>query len=231
MWIKVCGIRECATAVSVAELGVDAIGLNFYSRSPRSVTREEAIAISNALPKGILRVGVFVNHACSEIESIVSACRLDIVQLHGDERPSFLVELRQKLPDIPLIRAWRMPEEGLGDLTKFLEDCRSHQVPLAGCLVDAHVSGLYGGSGKTVPWQRLSEQYSHQSAPPLILAGGLTPANIAEAISVVRPWGVDVASGVESAPGVKDLQLTKQFVENARSAALEQKEFHHGSHG
>ena len=231
MWIKVCGIRDRATAVSVAELGVDAIGLNFYSRSPRSVTREEAIEISNALPEGILRVGVFVNHTCSEIESIVSTCRLDIVQLHGDERPAFVVELRQKLPEIPLIRAWRMPEEGLGDLAKFLEECHSQQIRIAGCLVDAHVSGLYGGSGKTVPWQRLSEQYSQQSSPPLILAGGLTPANIAEAITVVRPWGVDVASGVESAPGVKDLQLTKQFVENARSAALEEKEFHHGSHG
>lgn len=219
MWIKVCGIRDLATAASVAELGIDAIGLNFYARSPRCVVVEDAAAISRMLPKEIARVGVFVNQSLAEIRSIVERCSLDLVQLHGDEPASFLIELAKAVPQVRLIRAWRMPEEGLSDLATFLSECGSHSRELAGCLVDAHVNGMYGGSGKTVPWKRLTEEYSRTVNPPLILAGGLTPANIAEAITTVRPWGVDVASGVESAPGVKDIKLTQEFVANARSAA------------
>ncbi|WP_397569611.1 N-(5'-phosphoribosyl)anthranilate isomerase [Schlesneria sp. T3-172] len=218
MWIKVCGIRDLETARAVADLGIDAIGLNFYSRSPRSVSIDDATAISQALPQEIARVGVFVNHSLAEITSIATSCRLDLVQLHGDEPASFLVELARKLPEVRLVRAWRMSADGLGELISLLEVCSREQVRLAGCLVDAHVTGLYGGSGKTVPWQRLAEEYSQETFPPLILAGGLTPDNIAQAISAVRPWGVDVASGVESAPGVKDIELAKRFVTNARTA-------------
>ncbi len=218
MWVKVCGIRDRKTAQDLAEIGVDAIGLNFYSGSPRVVTAEEATEISKILPSDIIKVGVFVNHSISEVQTLATECRLDIVQLHGDETSEYFAELQHRLPHIRLIRAWRMSGDGLGGLKTFLEDCRLQQLCLAGCLVDAHVPGVFGGSGKTVPWEQLASEYRRDEWPPLILAGGLTPENIASAISSVQPWGVDVASGVESAPGVKDPILVRQFLMNAKRA-------------
>jgi phosphoribosylanthranilate isomerase len=218
MWIKVCGIRDCATARQVADLNVDAVGLNFYPRSPRRVAIEDAIAISKLLPAGIARVGVFVNHPIPEVESIASQCQLDLVQLHGDEPPSYFIELHRRLPKVRFIRAWRMGKSGLGGLKSFVNECQSQNFPaLAGCLVDAHVEGVFGGSGTTLPWGRLAREYRTDEWPPFILAGGLTPTNVAEAIAAALPWGVDVASGVESASGVKDFELMRQFVENART--------------
>ena len=218
MWVKVCGIRDRKTARDVAEIGVDAIGLNFYSGSPRSVAADEAMEISKILPAEVTKVGVFVNHSLSDVESLATQCRLDIVQLHGDEAPAYFVELQRRLPQIRLIRAWRMSSDGLEGLKTFLDECDRQKLSLAACLVDAHVSGLFGGSGKTVPWEQLASEYRREEWPPLILAGGLTPDNIAEAISSVHPWGVDVASGVESAPGVKNQGLVRQFLLNARNA-------------
>jgi phosphoribosylanthranilate isomerase len=218
MWIKVCGIRDTETAVRLAELDVNAVGLNFYSKSSRVVTIEAAVAISRILPKRVERVGVFVNHSVDEIQKIAVECDLDVLQLHGDEPASLLIELQRRMPHKRLIRAWRMGEAGLNDLESLLEVCRRARCDLAGCLVDAHVSGVYGGSGKTVSWQRLFHEYDRDRWPPLILAGGLTPTNIASAIVAIQPWGVDVASGVESSAGVKDLTLVQQFVANARHA-------------
>src|SRR5262249_31764054 len=100
----------------------------------------------------------------------------------------------------------------------FLGECRDQSCELAGCLVDSHVTGMYGGSGKTVAWDQLANEYPQRHWPPLILAGGLAAKNVAQAVAVVRPWDVDVASGVESAPGVKDFDLVCQFVANARNA-------------
>lgn len=218
MWIKICGIRDCETACQVAALGADAIGLNFYPRSSRFVEMNIAEQISQTLPGTVLRVGVFVNHPMNEIESATKRCALDIVQLHGDEPAADLIELHRRLPGVRFVRAWRMGNDGLSGLKAYLDSCRQAAVPLAGCLVDAHVPDMYGGSGKQVPWQQLSEQYSRDEWPPLILAGGLTPANIALAIRSTQPWGVDVASGVESSAGVKDLRLTAEFIANARAA-------------
>ena len=217
MWVKVCGIRDRQTALDVAEFGVDAIGLNFYSRSPRSVTANEAKEISKVLPSEVTKVGVFVNHTISEVESLVTECHLDIVQLHGDETSAYFAELQRRLPETQFIRAWRMSSDRLAGLEIFLDECHQNEVRLAGCLVDAYVTGVFGGSGKTVPWKQLATEYRRDEWPSLILAGGLTPENIGEAISSVRPWGVDVASGVESAPGVKDQGLVRQFLENARN--------------
>ena len=218
MWIKICGIRDRETARQVAQTGIDAIGLNFYPRSPRHVAIEEAIAISNILPQEIARVGVFVNHSIPEVESFSLKCRLDVLQLHGDEPPSYFIELKRRLPQVRLVRAWRMRKEGLGHLKTFLGECQSQKLSLEGCLIDSHVEGVYGGSGKKVPWKKLVREYPQDSLPPLIVAGGLTSSNVAEAIAAVRPWGVDVASGVESSPGVKDIELVRQFVRNARQA-------------
>ena len=218
MWVKVCGIRDRKTACELVEAGVDAIGLNFYSGSPRVVTADEAREISKIVPTDVVKVGVFVNHSITEVETLANECRLDLVQLHGDETSAYFAELQKRLPGIRLIRAWRMSGDGLDGLKTFLDECRLCDLRLAGCLVDAHVPGVFGGSGKTVPWKRLAGEYRRDEWPPLILAGGLTPENIAEAISSVRPWGVDVASGVESAPGVKDPNLVRRFLLNAKSA-------------
>lgn len=216
MWVKICGIRDVETAVRVAELGADAIGLNFYARSPRHVEVETAVEISKVLPVEVARVGVFVNRPVREVEAIALQCRLDLLQLHGDEPPSYLVELQKRLPQIRLFRAWRVGREWLSGLRKYLDGCETWNCKIAGCLVDAHVAGLYGGSGKRVPWDRLARDYQKEKWPPLILAGGLTPENVAQAISTTMPWGVDVASGVESSPGVKDLEQVRRFVANAK---------------
>lgn len=218
MWVKVCGVRDRETALRLAEIGVDAIGLNFYARSPRMIAVEEAVEISRVLPGHVERVGVFVNHDLKELVSIADRCRLDAVQLHGDEPTSYLFELRNRLPQMRLIRAVRMGEDGLASLSRLLQECEQQNCELAGCLVDAHVAGVYGGSGKTVSWERLKAEYQTDQWPPLILAGGLTEKNVAEAIASTRPWGVDTASGVESSPGIKDPERARQFVTNAKSA-------------
>ncbi|MEI8018598.1 MAG: phosphoribosylanthranilate isomerase [Schlesneria sp.] len=218
MWVKVCGIRDRKTARDLAEIGVDAIGLNFYSGSPRVIGVDEAREISKILPSQVVKVGVFVNHSISEVETLATQCRLDFVQLHGDETSAYFAEIQRRLPHVRLIRAWRMSSDGLDGLKIFLDECQSKQLNLAACLVDAHVTGVFGGSGKTVPWKQLASEYRRDEWPPLILAGGLTPDNIAEAILSVHPWGVDVASGVESAPAVKDQILVRQFLLKAKSA-------------
>lgn len=214
MWVKVCGIRDRETALRTAEFGADAIGLNFYARSPRRIELDEAIEISRSLPRHVARVGLFVNHATDDIESITDQCQLDIIQLHGDEPAEFMVDLQRRLPRLKFIRAWRMDHEGLAKLQHYLGQCDPSSV--VGCLIDAHVPGTYGGTGQTVPWQRLVDEYQKYSLPPLILAGGLVPDNVLAAIEEVKPWGVDVASGVESSSGVKDLDLIQRFITNAR---------------
>ena len=220
MWIKVCGIRDSQTARQVAELDINAVGLNFFARSPRFVSADDAKQISEIIPSKIARVGLFVNHPISQVEVLANECGLDMIQLHGDESVDDLKELQQRLPRMRFIRAWRMSHTGLGELASFLQECSRRNLELAGCLVDAHVAGMFGGSGKTVDWDLLNNEYDREAWPPLILAGGLVPANIANAILATKPWGVDVASGVESSPGIKDIELVRQFVENARGVGL-----------
>lgn len=215
MWIKICGIRDEETARQVAALSPDAIGLNFFAKSVRRVSRETAKQIVAQLPEDIEAVGVFVNHSVSEIVDIATDCRLSMIQLHGDESPEFLAELQSIVPQIPLIRAWRMGDD-LQDLEHNFAECQRLSVRLFGCLIDAKVAGSYGGTGHTPPWDILRSTYRCETWPPLILAGGLTDANVAAGIAAVEPWGVDVASGVESSPGVKDLDRAAKFLAAAR---------------
>jgi phosphoribosylanthranilate isomerase len=218
MWVKICGIKDESTAEAVCGLSPDAIGLNFHPPSPRSVTRDVAARIVRLVPDDVLCVGVFVNRAMAEIEDLAHECRLDQIQLHGDESPDQIAELRSRLPNIPVIRAWRMAGESLADLDAHLSACRALGVELAGCLIDSRVPGAYGGTGHTVAWDALSRAYRRENWPPLVLAGGLTSDNVADAIRSTQPWGVDVASGVESTPGVKDIELVRRFIANARAA-------------
>ncbi len=218
MWVKVCGVRDEQMAESICNLRPDAIGLNFYSHSPRSISKAVAARIARNLRCDVLRVGVFVNHSASEIEDLVGECALDWIQLHGDETVTQMVEIHRRLPAIPMLRAWRMSGEYLSDLNEHLRACAAQNLELQGCLIDSRIAGAYGGTGHAVPWDALATAYQYPIWPPLILAGGLTPDNVADAIRMTHPWGVDVASGVESAPGVKDLELVRKFIEAARSA-------------
>ena len=218
MWIKICGLRDADTARRVAELRPQAVGLNFYADSVRSVDVSAACTIIGSLPRDIDPVGVFVNQNVQQIQSIAECCGLRTVQLHGDESPSDLASLQSVLPQVGLIRAWRVGAEGLSGLEEYLGECRERNVVLSACLIDTRVEGVYGGTGRTAPWDVVAEEYRQDEWPSLILAGGLTPANVAEAIAAVRPWGVDVAGGVESKPGSKDVERVRAFIDAAGRA-------------
>lgn len=212
MWTKICGIRDLDTAQRVALLLPDAIGLNFFAGSRRLVGPDVAAAIVRELPDRVEPVGVFVNHALDDVRAICRQTGLRTVQLHGDEPP----ELAAALTDLDVIRVYRVGAAGLAPVAADLERCRSLGVRLRACLVEAHIDGSYGGTGRTAPWTLLRDGWQLTDWPPLILAGGLTPDNVAQAVRSVRPWGVDVASGVESAPGVKDVDRVAGFLRAAR---------------
>lgn len=218
MWIKICGIRDTATAAAVAGQRPDAIGLNFYRHTPRTVPVETAANIVRLLPAGVEPVGVFVNEPVRAIHEICAHCSLRTVQLHGDETPEDLRELAVLNEAYRIIRAWNLGPDGLELLGDYLARLETLGVRLAACLIDARIEGSYGGTGQTADWGLLDREYRCQQWPPMILAGGLTAGNVAEAIHTGRPWGVDVASGVESAPGEKNLALVEQFIKTARQA-------------
>lgn len=211
--IKICGVTRTEDAQAAIAAGADAIGLNFYPRSKRYVSARQARELAHAIEGRALVVGVFVNAAHEEIEQIAEQAPLDAVQLHGDESPEFAGDVR---PALPIVRAYRCDAAGLEPLAEWLSAC---QRPLAGALVDAPASaGVYGGTGHVADWQIVAREKSLIGQTPVFLAGGLTSENVAEAIRCVQPAGVDTASGVESAPGVKDAGKMKAFVEAATAA-------------
>jgi len=218
-WVKLCGVRDVATTVALAGLEPDALGLNFYPPSPRFVSRDVAAEIVAVLPNSVAAIGVFVNETPDEILDTVAAVGLAAVQLHGDEPPEVIAALRNRHPDLTVLRAWRVGEDGLAPLAAYLDACDRQDVRPDAVLVDAKVEGAYGGTGRTAPWERLRAY--DPAWPPLILAGGLTPANVADAVATVQPWGVDTAGGVENAPGVKDPALAVAFLAAVRGRSGE----------
>ena len=212
--IKICGITEPNDARAVIEAGADAVGLNFYPASPRFVDREKARRIRDVLSPDIVKVGVFVNAAAKDICQIFDELELDLIQLHGDETPDFLTQLGGR----PVMRAFRLGAEGLQPVFDYLERCTQLRCAPKLVLVDALVKDVYGGSGQSADWSVCGEYSCQQDVPPLVLAGGLTPSNVAEAINQVRPGAVDTASGVESSPGQKDHEAVRAFVRAARKA-------------
>jgi phosphoribosylanthranilate isomerase len=193
------------------------MGFNFYPPSPRFVNLGRAADIVATLPARISRVGVFVNEEPSKTLQIANDLSLDYVQLHGNES----IEDIQALQGQPYIRAFRLGADDMGQVVQFLSDCRRLDCLPAAVLVDAHVVGQYGGTGKTIDWQLLSQQRTALGGVPLILAGGLTPANVAESIRIVRPEAVDTASGVETEPGIKSERLIEEFVTRSLAAFSE----------
>ena len=212
--VKICGITNKADAMEAARLGADAVGLNFYRKSPRRVVHNAAYAIAWQRPPGVHCVGVFVNENPTRILELVDELSLDYVQLHGDEPPQMVSELRGP----KIIRAFRCGDEGLAPAKSYLDECaRFGRLPSA-VLVDAAQEGAYGGTGRTANWNRIAETRDLVGEVPLILAGGLTCDNVSEAIRLIRPNAVDVASGVESTARRKDSKLMQRFIEAARSA-------------
>jgi len=200
VFVKICGVTRATDASACARAGADAIGLNFWPGSKRHVTPERAAEVVRALPPGVRRFGVFVDPAADDLARVFDAGLIDTAQLHGDETPAFCEALGR-----PFMKALR-----LGDPTQ-LDGWSCELV-----LVDADTPG-YGGSGARADWT-LARAVARKR--PILLAGGLTPDNVAEAIAAVRPFGVDVASGVESSPGIKDARKIAAFVAAARAAAI-----------
>lgn len=221
--IKICGITNISDAHLAARAGADAIGLNFFANSRRFVEPEVARQIAGSLPPGITKVGVFVNHTAEEIKSIAQHVGLDCVQLHGDEPATLIVKLPSELK---IIRAIRCGNDGLApaiDFSSELEEAIDDAAVKAsnGCrafLIDADAGTEYGGTGKRADWERIRSEEFLLCGIPLVLAGGLAPNNVADAIAAVGPDAVDVASGVESSPGIKDPDRVAQFVAAANAA-------------
>ena len=209
MIIKICGIKTLEIAQVSVETGADMLGFNFYPPSPRFITPEKCTEILSALIPGhssLVTVGIFVNQNLQQIQEIMETCQLDLAQLAGDETPDDLAALDGKAFKAVRPRSFMEGEELLG---------RFGRLTAPAILVDAHIKGAYGGTGKTGDWA-LAHQLAGQA--PILLAGGLNPENVAAAVRAVNPWGVDVASGVESSPGVKDPLKISAFISAARSA-------------
>src|SRR5262249_19044400 len=187
MFVKICGIRDVESALAAAAAGADAVGFNFYDKSPRVVTTAvaaEIVARLRALSGSpVEAVGVFVNHSADEIRTIAKPLGLRTIQLHGDEPPELLAELSG---EFRVVRAFRAGEGGLEPLARYLAACNHLGATPWACLVDGKVEGMYGGTGHTAPWDVVQREYQTGTWPPLILAGGLRPENVADAIRLVR---------------------------------------------
>ena len=203
--IKICGIKTVDDALAAMDAGADMIGFNFYPKSPRSIDAGQCREIMSVMRQHshIMYVGVFVNARVEEIRAVMETGDLTFAQLHGDETSEMLRALDGKA-----FKAFRGIPQSLDGFAR--EDAPAF-------LIDASVKGAYGGTGVQADWSgaaQLAGQF------PLLLAGGLTPENVADAVRQVNPWGVDVASGVESAPGVKDPNKMKAFVQAVKKLEI-----------
>jgi phosphoribosylanthranilate isomerase len=212
--VKICGITSPGDALAVADAGADAIGFNFYVKSPRYIPLHKAALIAKELPASVQVVGLFVNSSVDEITHSIEELRLDMIQLQGDEHPSFL----SKLPNRSILKAFRFDAANAPQIRDFLSECIRFGRPPVAVLADAQVPGSYGGTGQACDWEAIARHRDCFSGIPLVVAGGLTPTNVANAILETRCDAVDVASGVESSPGRKDADRVRQFVEASKKA-------------
>lgn len=217
--VKICGCTDPADFAGWEGSAVDAVGLNFYPGSKRNLAPEDRKTVAEAIPAGLLRVGVFVNESPESIRRIAEECGLDYVQLHGDEPP----EVEAALADLPIIRAIRCvnsPREAVE--LYFVRMLAARAEAAKTLLLDAYRPGAWGGTGATLPWAELETVFSDFPGVRWLLAGGLTPENVADAIEQAKPFGVDVAGGVESSPGRKDADTVRRFAERADAALRKQ---------
>jgi phosphoribosylanthranilate isomerase len=200
--VKICGITQSADALAAADAGADALGFMFYERSPRHITISAASAIIQQLPPQIVKVGVFVNAEPKFVLDAITECGLNLLQFHGQETPEFCTGF-----GIMSMKAFQIRS---AESLKALSD-----YPTDAWLLDAYSSGKLGGTGERFDWD-LAVQ-AREMGRPIFLAGGLTPENVAQAIRLVQPYGVDVSSGVESSPGRKDPDKVRRFVQAAKN--------------
>jgi phosphoribosylanthranilate isomerase len=203
--VKICGITSASDAQAAVDAGANLLGFNFYPKSPRHIEEDKAAEIRRKLPKRVEAVGIFVNRLPAEVLALGSSLKLDAVQLHGDEPPETVTEIA---PVVPVIKAFRVEAEF--PLTSLEEYSRAFAF-----LFDAAHTGQYGGTGRPTDWdvaRRASAKHR------IILAGGLKVENVAAAVRIVRPYGIDVASGVESRLGKKDQGLMREFIQEVRRA-------------
>ena len=203
--IKICGITNLQNAREASELGVDALGFVFFSKSPRYIEPKKARAIINLLPSFILRVGLFVNSPKEEVLSAISESRVNMLQFHGDEDENFCNQF-----NLPYIKAIAF-KDGIN----LLEYCQQFASSSA-ILIDTYSQKMRGGTGKTFNWDLIPKQLPL----PLIIAGGLDSKNVSSLIDSVKPYGVDVSGGVELDKGIKDHNMMKNFVLGVNNAAI-----------
>lgn len=201
--VKICGITNVDDALAAAEAGADALGFNFCESSPRHVPVATAAQITRALPPRVVKVGVFVNAPEELVVRAMGECGLNLLQFHGDESPEYCRQF-----GLMSMKAFRMRDAAsLAELAKY---------PTDAWLLDAYAPDKAGGTGEKFNWDLAVE--AQRLGRPIFLAGGLTPDNVGEAVRKVRPYGVDVASGVEATPGKKDLAKVKAFIAAAKGA-------------
>lgn len=202
--VKICGITRIEDLRAACDAGADAVGFVFYDKSPRRVSVETVAALVRAVPPFVQTVGLFVNAEPAQVESVLAAAPLDLLQFHGDETPQACARYGR-----PWIKAIRVTPE-----TDLLE-CAADFGAARGLLLDAFVPGVPGGTGERFDWSLIPAGLPL----PVVLSGGLTPDNVAEAVRRVRPWAVDVSSGVEASKGIKDAHKVARFVANAKEAS------------
>ena len=201
--VKICGITRVEDGLAAARAGADAIGLVFAENSPRQVTSEQAREIVHALPPFVATVALFVNPSVAAVEAVLSTVRPDVLQFHGEESPEFC-----RAFGVPWLKAFRVrPGVDLLQSAAVYGDAQ-------GWLLDAWSEAAHGGTGERFDWDLIPRDLPR----PLVLAGGLKPENVAAAIRAVRPWAVDVSSGVESSKGIKDAALIAAFIKETRNA-------------
>ena len=221
--VKVCGVRRLRDVAACVRAGVGAIGFNFYRPSSRFVSPVECAELAVHVPETVSKVGVFVNHTLEEVRKAAAECRLDFVQLHGDEPLSFVECLVNE--GFEVIKVLRIPGQETSEIEEPELEALVEKVSeelaiwssfkLAGVLLDAKTGSAYGGTGLVFPWKIVP---GLEFSAPVVLAGGLTPQNVSNAIVNAKPFAVDVASGVESDPGEKSEAAIQEFVKQAISA-------------
>jgi phosphoribosylanthranilate isomerase len=200
--VKICGITNLEDALAAIEFGADALGFVFYDKSPRSISYDEASNIIKRLPSFVTTVGVFVNESPDNIENAIKLTKIDVVQLHGEETPHICNNISRRV--IKAIRVKTL--ESLEPLINFKDS-------VSAFLLDTFAPGLYGGTGRIFNWDIAIEA---KRFGKIILSGGLNPDNISQAINYVKPYGVDVSSGIEEYKGKKDHEKMKLFIEKAK---------------
>lgn len=212
--VKICGITSTEDALNVCDAGADAIGLVFYDKSPRDVSIETAVSICKALPPFVTSVGLFLDASKQFVDSVLASVPLDLLQFHGSETPEYCASFNR-----PYIKAVGMKDiQSEHDFAAVIDNYTNLFTHAKGFLVDSHAAGKAGGTGETFDWHLIPVSYNR----PIILAGGLNPENIADALKQVSVYGIDLSSGVESQPGIKDKHKIMKLMNEVKRVQCEQ---------